>query len=320
MFELGYSLSSEEHRPNDLVRYAKRAEEVGFTFALISDHFHPWLDKQGNSPFAWSVLGGIAEATQKLRVGTGVTCPSFRYHPALIAQAAATVASMMPGRFFLGVGTGENLNEHIFGDKWPPVEIRQDMLTEAVEIIRLLWQGGMESYYGTYYVVENARIYTLPDKLPSLFVAAAAEKSAELAGQLGDGLISTAPQKKIVETFDKVAGAGKPHIGQITVCWGETEEKARQTAMQWWPTAALKGEVSQELSIPKQFQQACELVRPEDLTKDIVCGPDPQKHMSEINKYKNAGFEQVYVHQVGPDQEGFFRFYQKEILPKFSGS
>src|SRR5512143_669201 len=196
MTELGYAFSSEEHRPNDLVRYARMAEEAGFTFGLISDHFHPWLDKQGNSPFVWSVLGGIAQVTQRLRVGTGVTCPTIRIHPAIIAQAAATIGAMMPGRFFLGVGTGENLNEHILGDKWPPVEIRQEMLTEAVSVIRLLWKGGMQSHRGTYYVVENARIYTLPDKLPDIYVAAAGPKSAEVAGRIGDGLISTAPKKE----------------------------------------------------------------------------------------------------------------------------
>ncbi len=317
MVELGYALSSEEHMPNDLVHFAQRAEEVGFTFALISDHYHPWLDQQGNSPFAWSVLGAIAHATQRLRVGTGVTCPTVRYHPAIVAQAAATVGAMMPGRFFLGVGTGENLNEHITGDKWPPVEIRQEMLQEAIEIIRLLWSGGNHSFYGTFYIVENARIYSLPKPLPALFVAAAGPESAQVAGQLGDGLISTAPQAEIVAKFDNAGKRGRPHIGQITVCWGRTEQDARKTAYQWWRNTALKGEVSQELAIPLQFEQASSVAREEDVAKEIICGPDPQKHIQEIQKYVQAGFEQVYVHQVGPDQEGFFEFYQREILPKF---
>lgn len=317
MTELGYALSSEEHGPNDLVTYAKKAEDAGFTFALISDHFHPWLDKQGNSPFAWSVLGGIAQATRKLRVGTGVTCPTARYHPAIVAQAAATIGAMMPGRFFLGVGTGENLNEHILGDKWPPVEIRQEMLQEAVEVIRLLWSGGLHSYFGTYYVVENARIYTLPNPLPDIYVAAAGPESAEMAGEIGDGLITTAPKKELLAKFDGAGKRNRPHIGQITVCWDKSEAAARKTAYEWWATAALQGEVTQELAIPMQFQQACATVREEDVAKEIVCGPDAQKHIAEIRKFVDAGFEQVYVHQVGPDQDGFFEFYRQQVLPKF---
>src|ERR687883_157173 len=187
MVELGYALSSEEHTPNDLVRYARRAEEVGFAFALISDHYHPWLDQQGQSPFVWSVVGAIAHATQRLRLGTGVTCPTMRIHPAIVAQAAATAAAMMPGRFFLGVGTGENLNEHILGDRWPEADVRREMLEEAVEVIRLLWQGGQRSHHGRHYTVENARVYTLPETPPPIIVAASGPKAAELAGRIGDG-------------------------------------------------------------------------------------------------------------------------------------
>ena len=163
MTALGYALSSEEHAPSDLVRNARLAEEAGFEFALVSDHFHPWIDRQGHSPFVWSVLGGIATATEKLEVGTGVTCPMIRIHPAIIAQAAATTAAMMPGRFFLGVGTGENLNEHILGDKWPEHEVRSEMLEESLEIIRLLWRGEQASYRGGYYTVDEARLFTLPE-------------------------------------------------------------------------------------------------------------------------------------------------------------
>ena len=190
MTEIGYALSSEEHTPGDLVKNARRAEEAGFTFALISDHFHPWIDHQGHSPFVWGVIGGISQATQKLRLGTGVTCPTVRIHPAILSQAAATAAAMMPGRFFFGVGSGENLNEHILGDHWPPADIRLDMLEEAIEIIRRLWQGDQVSYWGNYYVVENARIYTLPEELPPIMVAAVGANAIELAGRLGDGLIS----------------------------------------------------------------------------------------------------------------------------------
>jgi len=204
---VGYSLSCEEHRPDDLVRFARRAEEAGFAYASISDHYHPWIGRQGNSPFVWSVLGGIARETQRLRVGTGVTCPTTRYHPAIVAQAAATVAAMMPGRFFLGVGTGEYLNEHIFGDRWPPHEVRAQMLEKAISIIRSLWQGKDVSHHGRYYTVENARLYTLPDEPPPIVVAAAGPRSAEMAGRLGDGLINYSPDPDVVKRFN---GAGGP--------------------------------------------------------------------------------------------------------------
>jgi coenzyme F420-dependent glucose-6-phosphate dehydrogenase len=205
MVEIGYSLSCEEHAPKDLVHYAQRAEEAGFSYAMISDHYHPWIEQQGQSPFVWSVLGAIAHATKLLRVGTGVTCPTIRYHPAIIAQAAATVAAMMPGRFSLGLGTGENLNEHIVGQRWPPHALRLAMLEEAIGIIRMLWQGGMQSFHGTHFTVENAQLYTLPSQLPPIIVAAAGPHAAELAGRLGDGLINYAADGKTVQDF---AGAG----------------------------------------------------------------------------------------------------------------
>jgi coenzyme F420-dependent glucose-6-phosphate dehydrogenase len=318
MVEIGYALSSEEHHPNDLVHYAHMAEEAGFTFALVSDHFHPWIDRQGQSPFVWSVLGGISLSTENLRVGTGVTCPMMRIHPAIIAQAAATSAAMMEGRFFLGVGTGENLNEHITGDRWPPHDVRLEMLEEAVDVIRLLWEGGEQSFRGSYYTVENARIYTLPEKLPEIMVAAAGPKMAEAAGRFGDGLISVSPDEKLVKQFHKSGGEGKPCIGQYTVCWAESEEEAIKTAHEWWPNAALKGELSQELPTPKFFEQAAEMVKPEDVAKVIICGPDPQKHIDMINKFVEAGYDSVYVHQVGPDQEGCISFYEKEVMPKLA--
>src|SRR5438132_3569863 len=230
MTEFGYALSSEEHAPDVLIRNARRAEEAGFTFALISDHFHPWIDRQGQSPFVWSVIGGIAEATEGLRLGTGVTCPMMRTHPAIIAQAAATCAAMMPGRFFLGVGRGENLNEHIIATYWPPTDVRLEMLEEAVEVIRLLWQGGTESHRGRYYSVDNARIYTLPQELPPIYVAAGGTKSASLAGRIGEGLIATAPAKETVEEFEGNRGAGKRRYGKLTVCRAEDEPAARRRA------------------------------------------------------------------------------------------
>ena len=317
MVQLGYALSSEEHGPKDLVRYARAAEEARFSFALISDHYHPWIDRQGQSPFVWAVIGGIAQATERLRLGTGVTCPTFRMHPAIIAQAAATAASMMPGRFFLGVGSGEALNEHVVGLRWPSASVRQDMLVEAIEIMRLLWQGGFQSYDGEYFLVEEARIYTLPDTPPEVMVAAAGPRAATIAGQFGDGLIVTAPKPELVQRFEQAGGAGKPRFGQVTACWAEDEAQARRTALEYWPNAALPGQLGQELPLPRHFEQAIQLVTEEQVAEAIVCGPDPDKHAQAIQEYVDAGCDHVYVHQVGPDQEGFLDFYRREILPRF---
>ena len=314
--KLGYALSSEEHTPNDLVHHARLAEEAGFTFALISDHFHPWVDAQGHSPFVWGVIGAIAHATERLELGTGVTCPTIRIHPAIIAQAAATAAAMMPGRFFLGVGTGENLNEHILGDRWPPHDIRLEMFEEAIAVIRLLWQGGSQSHHGKHYTVENARLYTLPDDLPRIVVAASGPQAAEAAGRIGDGLCSTAPESEIIKKYAGAGGKG-PRYGQATVCWAPSEAEAKRTALKIWPNAALGGELSQELPTPAHFEQATQDATEDQVAKKVVCGPDPQRHVELIQKYVDAGFDHVYIHQVGPDQAGFIDFYQREILPQF---
>jgi coenzyme F420-dependent glucose-6-phosphate dehydrogenase len=320
MIKIGYSISSEEHHPNDIIHHAQRAEEVGFTFALISDHYHPWISEQGHSPFIWSVLGGIAQTTQTLHIGTGVTCPIIRTHPAIIAQAAATVAAMMPERFFLGVGTGENLNEHILGDRWPAYAIRAEMLEEAIQVIRLLWQGGMQSHYGKHYTVENARLYSLPDVLPPIMIAAAGPKSAELAGRIGDGLINTAPEARLVQTFEKHGSKKRPKYGKLTVCWAETTAKAREIAYKYWPTAGLKGDLSQELPTPAHFERAAQIVSEEQVAEALVCSNNPEDHLKGIQEFIDTGFDHIYVHQVGPDQEGFFNFYQEHILPSFEAS
>jgi coenzyme F420-dependent glucose-6-phosphate dehydrogenase len=319
MPSIGYALSSEEHGPLDLVRYACGAEEAGFEYALVSDHFHPWIDRQGQSPFVWSVIGGIAHATGNLRLGTGVTCPTVRIHPAVIAQAAATSAAMLPGRFFLGVGTGENLNEHILGDRWPEGALRLEMLDEAIEVIRLLWQGGYQSHHGRYYTVEEARIYTLPDEPPPIYVAASKPDAARLAGRAGDGLISTAPDAELVRVFEETGGEGKPKLGQVTTCWAASEEQGKRTAHEWWPNAAVRGDLSQELALPRHFEHAAQMVTEDDVAETVVCGPDAGAYLEQIEAYADAGFDHVYLHQVGPDQEGFFRFAQEELLPRYAG-
>jgi G6PDH family F420-dependent oxidoreductase len=313
--DVGYAISSEEHRPLDLVRHARRAEECGFPFALISDHYHPWIDRQGQSPFVWTVIGAIADATDGLRLGTGVTCPTIRMHPALVAQAAATAADMLPGRFFLGVGTGENLNEHILGDRWPSASERLEMLEEAVEVMRQLWRGELTTFEGKHFRVEDARVYTLPDDPIEVVVAAAAPEAAELAARLGDGLVSTAPDPEVVDAYLRADGEG-PRYGQLTVCWAPTEEEARRTAYEWWPNAGLEGPLSQELPLPSHFEEAAAMVSEDDVAQRVVCGPDPGRHVEGIQEFVDAGFDHVYVHQVGPDQDGFFDFYLREVLPE----
>jgi G6PDH family F420-dependent oxidoreductase len=312
--EIGYALSSEEHRPLDLVRHAQRAEEAGFPYALISDHFHPWTDRQGEAPFVWGVIGAIAVSTETLRLGTGVTCPLIRTHPAIVAQAAATAAASMPGRFCLGVGTGENLNEHVVAEGWPPADERLEMLEEAVALMRRLWEGALTSWEGKHYRVDNARLYTLPDETVEVVVAAGGPEAAELAGRIGDGLVSTAPDAELVQEFERAGGHGQPRYGQLTVCYAETEEEARQTALEWWPIAGLKGPMSQELPLPSDFEEAAEMVDEESIAEHIVCGPDPRAHLEGIGRFAEAGFDHVYVHQVGPDQDGFFDFYAADVL------
>jgi coenzyme F420-dependent glucose-6-phosphate dehydrogenase len=315
--ELGYAISSEEHSPNDCVRDAVRAEEVGFTYALISDHFHPWVDAQGQSPFVWSVIGAIAHATTRLRLGTGVTCPLIRTHPAIIAQAAATSAVMMPGRFILGLGSGENLNEHVTGARWPFDDERHDMLEEAVEVIRKLWEGGYQYHRGRHYRVEKARLYTVPDEPPAIAIAAGGPQAAELAGRLDADLITTSPDKELVESFEDAGGKGKKKYGQLTVCWAESEEAAKKTAYEIWPNAAIP--LTAELPTPEEYGTVAEkLVTPDDVAEGMALGPDPDRHLEAIKEFADAGFTHVYVHQIGPDQEGFFRFYEREILPKVS--
>jgi G6PDH family F420-dependent oxidoreductase len=320
MLELGYSLSSEEHPPSDLVRFAQRAEQAGFSFALISDHFHPWISKQGQSPFVWSVIGAIAATTNRLRLGTGVTCPTIRIHPAILAQAAATAAAMMPGRFFLGVGTGENLNEHVIGRKWPAAAVRQEMLAESLDVMRLLWKGGNRSHRGRYFRVENACLYTLPKEPPPIYVAAGGPKMSQLAARVGDGLITAGDEAQIIKEFNAGGGKRKPKYSQITVCWAKTEKEARRLALEWWPISAFAWPLLSELALPQYFEEAAKSIDEDAIAESILCGPDAEKHIDKIREAAKAGASHVYVHQVGKDQEGFFRFYEREVLPEFGVS
>jgi G6PDH family F420-dependent oxidoreductase len=311
MAEVGVFLSSEEHGPTELLRTARQAEETGFRSVFISDHYHPWTDRQGESPFVWSVIGGIAAAT-RLEVMTGVTCPTIRIHPAVLAQAAATAQLMLEGRFLFGVGSGENLNEHILGDRWPPADIRLEMLDEAIGVMRKLWQGGLVSHHGRHYTVENARIYSLPQDAPPVLVSGFGPKSRSLAARVGDGYVTTAPDADAVDRYRDAGGKG-PTVAAMKVCWGEDEAAARKLAHDIWPTTGVPGELSQELPVPAHFEQASEVVTEDMVAEKIPCGPDPQRHAEAIRKYFDAGFDKVYVAQVGDDQDGFFRFWTKEL-------
>ena len=313
--ELGYALSSEEHAPADLVRQAQLAEEAGVTFGLISDHIHPWIDAQGHSGFVWSMLGAIAQATERFRIGTGVTCPLIRIHPAIVAHAAATSACLMPGRFFLGVGTGENLNEHVLGAKWPPPDERLEMLEEAVEVMRLLWQGDYQTHRGKHYTVENLRIFDVPGEPIEVAVAAMQPQAAELAGRIGDALINVAPKEEILQQFEDGGGKDKPRYGQITVCYAKSRDEAKKTAFAAWPNALVEGSASQELPLPKDFEQLVEDRDPDELENTLTLGPDRDEYLDQIKEYQQAGYTHVYFHQVGRDQDEFLQFARDELLP-----
>jgi G6PDH family F420-dependent oxidoreductase len=314
---IGYFLSSEEFGPKDLVAQARLAEQAGFAGLWISDHFHPWTDTQGESPFVWSVIGAIAEATERVPVTTGVTCPTLRIHPAVIAQAAATSQLLLDGRFNLGVGSGEALNEHIFGDRWPSADIRLEMLEEAIEVIRGLWEGGMYDHRGRHYEVENARIYSLPDSPPRILVSGFGPKAVDLAARVGDGYVSTMPDAELLQRFRDGGGGGKVAQAGTKVCWGPDEAECRREAYRLWPNEALPGELAQVLPTPAHFEQAVELVTEEMIGESVPCGPDIERHVAALKEFEEAGFDELYVQQIGSRHEEFFEVFAREVLPQF---
>jgi G6PDH family F420-dependent oxidoreductase len=314
MAEIGYFLSSEEHGPNALVDQAMRAEGSGFGSVWISDHFHPWTDSQGQSPFVWGVIGGIATSTD-LRVTTAVTCPLIRTHPAVIAQATATASLMLDGRFCFGVGTGEALNEHILGTHWPSAPVRLEMLEEAVDVIRRLWTGEEVSHRGRYYTVENARLYSKPETPPPVIVSAFGPQATDLAARIGDGYANTSPDGDLLGRYRDKGGKG-PAMAGVKVCWGKDEEACRKLAHELWRSSGVPGQLSQDLPTPSHFEQAAELVTPEQIADKIPCGPDVDKIASTIQEYVDAGFDEVYVNQIGFDQQGFFDVFRRDIEPR----
>jgi G6PDH family F420-dependent oxidoreductase len=309
---IGYFLSTEEYTPAELVAQARAAEEAGFRGLWISDHFHPWNNEQGNSPLVWSVIGAISQVCD-LHVTTAVTCPTVRQHPAIVAQAAGTCAEMLEGRFTLGVGTGEALNESILGGAWPAADVRLEMLEEAVDVIRQLWTGEVTTHRGQHYTVEHARIYNVPDTPPEIFVSAFGPKAVEVAARIGDGYIGTSPDADLVQQFKELSD-GKPAQAGAKVAFAPTKEEGWEHAHRLWPNAGLPGELAQILPTPEHFEQATELVTMDSTKESVVAGNDLEPHLEQIKKYEDAGYEELYVANMGPHFLDMIEFYGKHVL------
>jgi G6PDH family F420-dependent oxidoreductase len=314
MLKLGYKLMSEEHGPKDLVGNARRAETAGFDFAAISDHFFPWVEEQGHSPLAWSVLGAIAQATERLGLMTAVTCPTMRYHPAIIAQGAATLGLLSDGRFTLGLGSGERLNEHVVGMGWPGIAERHERFTEAVDIIQGLLAGEITTYRGKHLQLDNAKLYDRPDRKPPVVIAAGGPKAARFAGEKSDGLMATEPRKDLVEAFKEGGGAG-PRYAEVALCAGKREDDARNTAHRYFRWSVTGWPVQAELPDTKSFAAAGRHVTPEAVAQHITCGPSAERHLRAVRKYVEAGFDHIILVQIGPDQDYFLDVFKRELEP-----
>ncbi|MFA3877756.1 TIGR03557 family F420-dependent LLM class oxidoreductase [Streptomyces sp. MMCC 100] len=311
--KIGYKLASEAFGPRELIRQAVRAEEAGFDFVEMSDHYHPWLDVQGHSSFTWTVLGAIAARTERVALVTGVTCPTIRYHPAIIAQAAATLALVSEGRFVLGVGSGERLNEHVVGRGFPDtVSERHELLREALQIIRLLWRGGYRSFDGKHLRLADARVFDLPEQLPLIAVAASGPHSARIAAELGDGLFATEDKASIVQHYRNAGGSG-PGYAEVPMAWARDERSAAQEALRTSRWALTGWKVMSELPNPVNFDAATATVREEDILEKFACGPDPARYVAAVQRYADAGFDRLVLQNAGPDPDGFIDFYQREL-------
>jgi G6PDH family F420-dependent oxidoreductase len=318
--KIGYFLSCEEYTPESLLSQARQAEEAGFESLWISDHFHPWNDTLGQSAFVWSMIGAISQVTS-LPITTAVTCPTVRIHPAIIAQAAATSAVLTGGRFTLGIGSGEALNEHITGARWPDTGQRLEMLRESVEVMRELWQGGFVDHHGEHYTVENARIYTLPDTPPPIYVSGFGPRAATLAGEIGDGFVTIPPDGEMIQRFRDAGGEGKPVHAGYKVCWSNDDQTAIDTAHDLWAHDGLPGELAQTLSSPKHFEQASTLITKDAIRDSIAYGNDVDRHVDAFRPFVEAGVDVVHVSQIGgaregTNAEGFFEFYRDTMLPR----
>ncbi|MFD6666782.1 TIGR03557 family F420-dependent LLM class oxidoreductase [Micromonospora chalcea] len=312
---IGYKLASEAFGPQELIRQAIRAEEAGFDFVEMSDHYHPWLESQGHSCFTWSALGAIAARTSTLGLATGVTCPTVRYHPAIVAQAAATMALISDGRFTLGVGAGERLNEHVIGQGFPSVRGRHERLREALEIIRLLWQGGYRSYEGRHLKLEDARIWDLPDDPPVIAVAASGRESAGLAAELGTGLFATEPKSSIVDQYRNAGGQG-PRYAEVPMAWATDEESAVRAAKETSRWAVTGWKVMSELPNPVNFDAATTWVEDHHIRRQFSVGPDAGPHVEKARAYVEAGFDHIVLQNAGPDPDGFLDFCARDLLAR----
>jgi G6PDH family F420-dependent oxidoreductase len=315
MVRIGYTMMCEQRSPADLVRDVVNAEKAGFEFAVISDHFHPWLEAQGHAPYAWSVLGAAAQATERIPLMTYVTTPTMRYHPAIVAQKAATMALLAPGRFRLGLGAGEQLNEHVVGRSFPSVDLRQEMLAEAVTIIRRLWDGGYVTHHGKHFTVEQAKLFDRPEVPPAIGIAASGPASCRLAGELGDLLIAVEPKAELVQEFVAAGGAGKPVVGQPAVCWGADTAACRRLAHEQFAWAVGDWKIRAELPGPTNFQSFAKAVSEEEVASMMPCGPRLDAVVQSVKAWVDAGFTELALVQIGPEQDAFCDFYARELGP-----
>ena len=314
--QIGFKLATESFDPKEVIRLAVAAEEAGFDFVEMSDHFHPWLESQGHSGFTWAMLASIAAKTERIGLATGVTCPSYRYHPAVIAQAAATLQIISDGRFTLGVGSGERLNEHVVGEPaFRGVHERHERLREALEIIRLLWQGGYQSYRGEHLQLEDARVFDLPEQLPPIAVAGSGPASAKLAAELGDGLFGTEPKGDFIDQWHAEGGSG-PVYGEVPLAWAPTEEAAVQAVLEESRWALLGWKVMPELPNPVNFDAASATVTADDVRGQFACGPDVSRHVANAQEFVDAGYDHLVMQNAGPDPDGFLSFFATELAPR----
>ncbi len=309
---IGYKLATEGFGPRELIRQAVLAEQAGFDFVEMSDHYHPWVEAQGHSAFTWNLLSAIAVKTDRIGLATGVTCPSMRNHPAIIAQAAATLAIISDGRFTLGVGAGERLNEHVTGEGFPARRVRHERFREALEIIRLLWQGGYRSYDGRYLKLEDARVFDLPEELPVIAVAASGPESAKIAAELGDGLFAVEPDADLVSTWHGLGGHG-PAYGEMPLAWAQDEDTAVGAVLEKNAFALSGWKVMAELPNPANFEAVTALVTPGQVREQFACGPDPKRHLEVAQEFVNAGFDHLVAMNAGPDPDGFMDFFAREL-------
>jgi G6PDH family F420-dependent oxidoreductase len=313
MTTFGFFLSGEELGPTEIVKVGQQAAAAGFDRAWVSDHFHPWLEAEGESPFVWSVLGALAVTTD-LHLTTAVTCPTDRIHPAILAQATATVASLAPGRFSFGVGTGERLNERILGGTWPPAPVRLERLEEAVALIRKLWTGDTVTHRGDHYLVDAARIFSLPPETPPILISGFGPAATELAARIGDGWINVQPDAELLTHYRDSGGSGLTQ-GGMKICWAPSADDAAKTAYRLWGHSGIGGQSAQELPSWVEFEALAEANSPEQMAESVPCGPDPEHAAAAVQAYVDAGYDEVYIAQMGPDQQGGIRFLTEEVLP-----